>query len=356
MAKRRPSAPSGSRSLLVMAALGAWLGGCEGGSGGKVDPATGGGGSKSVPSGGGGEGASTAGGQSSGGGTSSGGAGAGAAGASSGTVGAGTVGGSSGGAGASSGASGSGGSPLGDGGAAGSGSGGGSGCARPAGMPAVTLTYDDALPTQLTTVAPALAAHGLKATFFITDVRSNQTPWAALRSDGHELASHTFKHPCPKSNTWVAPGNANEDYDAARMTTELDESIAMLAALGQPPPYTFAYPCGITWIGEAQESYIPLIEARFAAARGVASGLVGPGVDLSNVPATFSTGDAAALIAIADGAKASGAWVVFGFHGVGGDSNAIAAEPHEALLAYLDENRSQFYVATFGELSACFQP
>jgi peptidoglycan/xylan/chitin deacetylase (PgdA/CDA1 family) len=223
-------------------------------------------------------------------------------------------------------------------------------------MPAVTLTYDDALPTQLSTVAPALAAHGLKATFFITDVRSNQAPWAALRNDGHELASHTFKHPCPKSNTWVAPGNANEDYDAARMTAELDESIALLAALGQPPPYTFAYPCGITWIGEAQESYIPLIQARFAAARGVASGLVAPGVNLSNVPATFSTGDAAALIAIADGAKASGAWVVFGFHGVGGDSNAIAAEPHEALLAYLDENRSQFHVATFGELAACFQP
>src|SRR5688572_16273847 len=71
-------------------------------------------------------------------------------------------------------------------------------CKRPDGMPAVTLTYDDALPSQLTTAAPSLRTHGLKATFFLTDVRSNQTPWAALIADGHELASHTFKHPCPK--------------------------------------------------------------------------------------------------------------------------------------------------------------
>src|SRR5687767_10780047 len=63
-------------------------------------------------------------------------------------------------------------------------------CKRPEGMPAVTLTYDDALASQLTTAAPSLEAHGLKATFFVTDVRSNPTPWAALLADGHELASH----------------------------------------------------------------------------------------------------------------------------------------------------------------------
>ena len=161
--------------------------------------------------------------------------------------------------------------------------------ARPDGMPAVTLTYDDALNSQLTTAAPSLKTHGLKATFFVTDVRANPTPWAALLADGHELASHTFRHPCPKVNTWVAPGNANEDYDTARMTTELDETIAMLQMLGQPAPYTFAYPCGITWIGADQQSYIPLIQERFTASRGVAGGPGQAGVNLYKVPATFST-------------------------------------------------------------------
>ena len=40
-------------------------------------------------------------------------------------------------------------------------------------MPAVTLTYDDAFPSQLATAAPSLKTHGLKATFFVTDVRSS---------------------------------------------------------------------------------------------------------------------------------------------------------------------------------------
>lgn len=244
----------------------------------------------------------------------------------------------------------------------GSGSGGGSGgepsavCGRPQGMAAVTLTYDDALPTQLTTAAPALRAHDLKATFFLTDVRSNRAPWAALLADGHELAAHTFKHPCPEANDWVAPGNASEDYDLARMATELDEGVTLLEELGQAPPYTFAYPCGIDWVADSHESYVPLLRERFAAARGVSPGQVRAGVDLWHVPATFSTGTGAALIAIAEAANSAGTWVVYGFHGIGGDSNAIDAAAHEQLLTYLDEHRSEYYVATFRELAACFQP
>jgi hypothetical protein len=157
-------------------------------------------------------------------------------------------------------------------------------------------------------------------------------------------------------NTWVTPGNANEDYDVARMTTELDETLAMLELLGQSPPYTFAYPCGITWIGEDQQSYIPLILERFTASRGTSPGMVQAGVNLSNVPATFSTGSGEALIALAEQAKSQGSWVVYGFHGIGADSNAIAAESHEALLAYLDEQSEAIYVTTFGELAACFTP
>jgi peptidoglycan/xylan/chitin deacetylase (PgdA/CDA1 family) len=220
-------------------------------------------------------------------------------------------------------------------------------------MPAVTLTYDDALNSQLTTAAPSLKAHGLIATFFLTDVRGNPAPWSALRADGHELASHTFKHPCPKVNTWVAPGNANEDYDVARMSTELDENMAMLQSLGQEPPYTFAYPCGITWIGADQQSYVPLIRERFTAARGVSPGAVQAGIDLYNVPATFSTGTGDALIALAEQAKSQGTWIVYGFHGIGADSNLIAADAHEALLAYLEEQKDAIYIATFGELAGC---
>lgn len=61
-------------------------------------------------------------------------------------------------------------------------------------------------------------------------------------------------------------------------------------------------------------------------------------------------------IALAEQAKTQGTWVVYGFHGIGADSNAIAADSHEALLGYLEEQRDAIYVATFGELAACFTP
>jgi peptidoglycan/xylan/chitin deacetylase (PgdA/CDA1 family) len=245
---------------------------------------------------------------------------------------------------------------MGGGTAGGAGGAEGVSCKRPADMPAVTLTYDDALPTQLNVAAPLLKQHNLVATFFVTDVRANPAPWAALLADGHELASHTLIHPCPKVNTWVAPGKANEDYDLARMGTELDQSVELLKTMGQKPPFTFAYPCGVTWVGDSQESYIPLIEERFSAARGVASAPVQAGVNLYEVPATFSMGTGPELIAIAEQAKTQKTWVVYGFHGIGGDSNITPAASHQALLEYLDEQRASFHIATFQELAACFAP
>ncbi len=229
-------------------------------------------------------------------------------------------------------------------------------CHRGAKVAALSLTYDDALGSHLAVAAPALRAHALRATFFLTDVRSEAAPWSELRKDGHELAFHTFHHPCPAENSWVVPGNASEDYDLARMATELDEGAVMLAALGQPKPYTFAYPCGLDWLGKGHDSYVPLVSERFAAARTASSGVVTESVDLAHVPSSFPTGDGAELVRLVKSAEARGAWLVLGFHGVGGDYTPVSAEAHEALLSYLAEHRDVAMVAPFGEVAACFAP
>jgi hypothetical protein len=93
----------------------------------------------------------------------------------------------------------------------------------------------------------------------------------------------------------------------------------MLEQLGQKPPYSFAYPCGETYVGEGRESYIPLIEARFSAARGVLPALVDPASSRFEIPSFFlkSTGDD--LIARAESARSESRWIVYGFHGIGGD-------------------------------------
>jgi peptidoglycan/xylan/chitin deacetylase (PgdA/CDA1 family) len=230
------------------------------------------------------------------------------------------------------------------------------GCAElRAGAPAVSLTYDDSLPSQLATAAPALARRGLSGTFFIEDVRPDDDSWRQLRAAGHELGSHTLHHPCPRVNTWVKPGFASEDYDVDRMTAELDESVALLRALGQSGPLSFAYPCGVMTVGEQHHSYVPLVKERFAAARGVQAVVAMGGFDPYDTPGNFMTGSGALLVArVKAAARGPGGWVIFGFHGVGGDHLSVTAEAHEELLAYLAAHRDTVWTAPFGTVAACY--
>lgn len=227
-----------------------------------------------------------------------------------------------------------------------------------AGGVACSLTYDDSLSSQLTVAAPALEAHHLTGTFFLQDVGADEAPWAALHARGHEVGSHTVHHPCPRFNTWVKRGFASEDYDLDRMAQELDDSLAFLGRLGQKPPFSFAYPCGVTTVGEDHRSYASLVDARFAAARGVMDHLADPHVDLAHTPGWFIADAAADLTAPLEEAAQNAApndfrWVVLGFHGVGGDYLSVSAEAHEALLAHLDSHRARIWTAPFGTVAAC---
>jgi len=249
----------------------------------------------------------------------------------------------------------SGGSAAASGGATGSGgsgasTGGGSATGECPDGAFVSLTYEDNMASQLTNAVPALKTHGFKATFFITDVHGSSA-WSALSDDGHELASHTLKHPCPAANAWVAPGNANEDYDLARMATELDDSSAKIEGLGQAAPLTFAYPCGVRTVGSEHTSYVPLVQERYTGARGVSGSIITTLADPYNVPAYFLETDGASFTNIVDQAVAQQGWVVFGFHGVGGDTNPITVEAHETLLAYLEAQAVP--VLTFADGLAC---
>ena len=220
---------------------------------------------------------------------------------------------------------------------------------------AVSLTYDDAIRSQLDHAVPGLKKHGLVATFFLTGssgvLQASPDAYRDLVKAGHELGSHTMLHPCDKAFSFVQPGNALQDYDAARMSAELDESIRILKDLGQPAPFTFAYPCGSTWIGEKHESYIPLVEQRFVAARSVDGRVASIEDSLFNEPSRAGDLDKAGLISWVDRALASGGWVVFTFHGVAGDYLPVTAEAHEALLTYLEQKKSTVWTERFGTVA-----
>ncbi len=220
----------------------------------------------------------------------------------------------------------------------------------------VSLTYDDAVPTQRTNAARQLAECGLMGTFFLTgtapDLEARRTEWVKLRAAGHELASHTMHHPCDCSHVWVPRGYTVQDYDLARMQAELDETLGLLAGLGAPAPHTFAYPCGETHVGQDPQSYVGLVAERFLAARGVEPRIADPQNDpLSLVPAHDGAKSPAELIALVEQAVAQGGWLVLLFHGVGGDHLPVELAAHQALLEHLARRRTDVWTERFGAVA-----
>jgi len=221
---------------------------------------------------------------------------------------------------------------------------------------AVSLTYDDAIPSQLDNAVPALARHGIVATFFLTGssptLQGSPERYRDLVKAGHELASHTMTHPCDRGLSFVQPGMALQDFDQARMEVELAESTKQLRDLGQGGPLSFAYPCGSTWLGEKRTSYVPSIEKSFVAARGVNGSVVDPRRPrLFDVPSVMGNTSAVGLTSWVDSAISSGGWVVFTFHGVAGDYLSVDANAHEALLSYLEQHAKTVWTERFGTVA-----
>jgi peptidoglycan-N-acetylglucosamine deacetylase len=104
----------------------------------------------------------------------------------------------------------------------------------------VVLTFDDAVRSHYTTVAPLLERYGFGATFFVTEFPqppfSDTTlymTWAqmgGLHRRGFEVANHTWHH------THV------DRMDAAIFAREMGYIEEKLRSLGAPAPVSFAYP------------------------------------------------------------------------------------------------------------------
>lgn len=211
---------------------------------------------------------------------------------------------------------------------------------------AVSLTYDDGMQSQLEVAAPQLREVGLRATFFINEV-SDDAPWVALRTEGHELAGHTQHHPCPRS--FEVPTTPSEELDLAKMALELDGDLAQLRRLGQPPPYSFAYPCGVTWVG-AKQSYLGLVRQRFFAARLADPGASAARQDQHKISARFGLDTVEQLLAAVDLAVEDGGWLVLGFHGIGAGWLITDSDVHLEFLRALARRRD-VWIAPFGAVA-----
>lgn len=224
---------------------------------------------------------------------------------------------------------------------------------------AVVLTYDDALNVHLDKVVPALDRYGLKGTFYViasSPIISNRLEeWRKIAQNGHELGNHTLNHPCDGSlpgREWVNPEADLSRYSVERAIYEIRMANTFLKALDGKTERTFAYPCVDFMING--KPFYNLVESEFAGARGATPEYPSAKeVDLTNITAFVEDGSKATnMIAEIEAAERAGSFVVFLFHGVGGEHPMNVEESeHQKLLDYLKKREKDIWVATMVDVA-----
>jgi peptidoglycan/xylan/chitin deacetylase (PgdA/CDA1 family) len=209
---------------------------------------------------------------------------------------------------------------------------------------AVSLTYDDALGSQLDNALPALERAGFKATFFLTweNIGARADDWVKVARQGHEMGNHTMTHPC-----------GLQGYSATSFAR--DELIPMEAWLdarfGQATHRLYAYPCSVTDLGpgdaDAQRArYEAILKSiGFRAARACDQDSPNSSAHARDHPyrlrasaTTYDRDDPTLACDYVRGAMRSGLWAILVFHNIvatrlGPGDTSIAS--HDAALAWL---------------------
>lgn len=224
---------------------------------------------------------------------------------------------------------------------------------------AIVLTYDDAVPSDLTVVIPQLDRAGLKGTFFLMGkaMHAEDLPrWRAAVASGHELANHTINHPCNRGTYDMPVPYNSENYTVETLLTEIKVMNILLTAIDGQPKHAFGTPCAQTKVGGGSEKdaemkdYIGPLKAS-----GLASYIRDPAVAVVSSPVPKFSGigfvgsSGAEMIAwVKEVEKSEGVGVIV-FHGVGGDYLSVSAEAHQQLLDYLAAHRAEIWTAPYSE-------
>jgi hypothetical protein len=218
---------------------------------------------------------------------------------------------------------------------------------------ALSLTFDDARPSQIDTGMPILDKYRVKATFYISpdNLEKSLAGWKRAVKKGHEIGNHTMTHPCT-GNYAFSRENALEDYTLDRMAREIDDATGIILQKLGIRPTSFAYPCGQTFVGRGQDvkSYVPLVAERFLTGRGwLGEDANDPAFcDLSQLLAMESDGKTfEQLKLIIDKAVEEGRWVIFCGHEIGpGGYQTTLAGTVEKLCQYAQDPASEIWIDT----------
>jgi peptidoglycan-N-acetylglucosamine deacetylase len=222
---------------------------------------------------------------------------------------------------------------------------------------AVSLSFDDARVSQVDEGLAVLNRHQVKATFFLQSANISQRldGWKKAVADGHEIGNHSITHPCT-GNYAFSRHNALEDYSLEMMAAQLDGANAEIERLLGVKPRTFAYPCGLKFVGRGLHvrSYVPLVADRFLVGRGYLDEAANDPAfcDLSQAMGTpFDDLTFDQMKELVEKAAQDGRWVIFVGHDIGKRGFQVTdAEALGALCDYLNNPANGIWVGTVAEV------
>lgn len=189
---------------------------------------------------------------------------------------------------------------------------------------ALSLTFDDARPSQLSVGIPLLDGCRAPATFYVSppNLLKRLDDWKRIAGEGrHEIGNHSYTHPCT-GNYRFAREKALEDYTLEKMADDLDKATDLIRSRLGVTPVSFAYPCGQKFVGRGENtrSYVPLVAKRFLSGRGyLDEDSNDPEIcDLASLMGTgFDNFSYEQMMTWVSKAVAEGRWLIFVGHDIG---------------------------------------
>jgi len=223
---------------------------------------------------------------------------------------------------------------------------------------AVSLSFDDARPSQVNGGTTLLNEYGVKATFYVLPgpMKQHLGGWKEAVSSGHEIGNHSLNHPCSGNFPW-AREKALENFTMDQIRTELTESNREIQEMLGVKPVVFAYPCGQTYIGRGKDtkSYVPLVAELFLTGRGwLDEGPNDPSFcDFAQLTGMESDGkDFEDIEPILESARKNHQWIVFAGHemGLSGVQTTRLAMLRK-LIAYAQDPAHGIWIAPVGTVA-----
>ncbi len=223
---------------------------------------------------------------------------------------------------------------------------------------AISLTFDDARPSQIDRGLPILDEYGVKATFYVSlsSMEKRLDAWKKAAANGHEIGNHTLTHPC-SGNFPFSREKALENYTLDQMQAELRQANQGIERLVGVRPVSFAYPCGQKFVGRGRNlrSYVPLVAEEFLTGRGWMDEWANDPAfcDMAQLMAMELDGkDFEQVKQIIDRTLTNGGWLVFCGHDVGdGGRQVTLRSTLRAMCEYAKDPANGIWLADVGTVA-----